>query len=189
MNHTTLQCQDPIVFQSVWERVMKDKPNPIVIGSAPKKPVPTPVPTQVPPLCFGELQQADILEKALVATVDSLEDFQKLEKQLPHRCKSALHPLIQQCKKRKNQLDTAYFLLKGEYYTNYHPQTTPVPADQRLRHRFIQGQKWQVIYQKTAFACEDSCLTSLFLLLELAMKEEVLALHSLIETVIWLKHN
>lgn len=195
-----LQCQDPKVFEAVWARVMEGKPNPIALKQT--RPIQTPAipqetgnqskdllyrspPETVP--CLGLESQAPFLLEALCACYLALEAFGKLEKQLPQKLKPALIPLVSARKKQFNQLETAYFLLTGENASIPASLTlpAPVPADARLRHCFRQAQLWQGYYQKSAFQVEDPCLTSLYLMLESAMKEEVKEIHALVEGVFW----
>lgn len=195
-----LQCQDPAVFQAVWARVMEGKPNPIALKPIQTPAIPQQTANQSKDLlyrqaetlpCLGAEDQASFLSSALFASLQTLEEFRKLEKQLPQKLKPALLPLVSARKKQFNQLETAYFLLMGE--NTPYPSTldcpAPVPADQRLRHCFRQAQIWQGLYQKSAFQTQDSCLTSLYLLLESAMKEEVHSLHQLVEGLFWLRNR
>ncbi len=185
---TQLAQNEVAKFEAVWSRVMAGKPNPIV--SAREKCVPSPKPEAQYP-CFGEASAQDFLLQAVKACLEALEDFQKLEKQLPQKLKPAVLTLSTARKKQLNQLDTAYFLLTGQQASPPMTlaQSAPVPADQRLRHRFRQAQQWQSLFQKQAFTTEDACLTTLFLNLELAMKEELTRLHSLVEAVFWMKQG
>lgn len=196
-----LVCQDQEKFEAVWARVMEGKPNPIIV----KKTKETTCTGTITPessikkeekiLCFGEQSAQTLLAQGISAQVKALEDMKKLEKQLPQSLKPQVVCLITQRKKQLNQLETAYFLLVGEDYRINHPETLeyihpkPVPADLRLRHLFREAQVWQAIYQKAAFSSFDSCLTTLFLQLESALKEEVISLHTLVEAVFWLRHK
>ncbi len=187
-----LQCQDPAVFEAVWGRVMAGKPNPIAVGrgDVPAKVAPSAV-KENPLPCLDAEEEREFLEKALLSTLETLEEFGKLEKQLPQKLKPALAPLYSARKKEFNQLETAYFLLMGENtpYPSTLDYAVPVPADKRLRHCFRQAQRWQGEFQKSALRTGDSCLTSLYLMLETAMKEEVLGLHALVEGLFWLKNR
>lgn len=182
-----LECQDPEIFQSVWSRVMGGNSSPIALRSTPDLPPVAPATSQL--FCFGQEGGKSVLEEGMWSCADALEDFRKLEKQLPQKLKSSLLPLVQSRKKGYNQLETAYFLMVGENYTITLEESPPVPADQRLRHRFQQGQQWQQRYQEAAFRSQDSCLTTLFLQLEQVMKEEVSGLHQLVQAVFWLKNQ
>lgn len=175
-------------FEAVWSRVMDGKPNPIVSARVKAKERPAPKQEEKYP-CFGEESAQDFLKQAVKSCLEALEDFRKLEKQLPQKLKPAVQTLTTARKKQLNQLDTAYFLLTGQQASPPMTleQSAPVPADQRLRHRFRQAQQWQGLFQKQAFTTEDACLTTLFLNLEMAMKEELTRLHSLVEAVFWMK--
>ncbi|MFI3254855.1 MAG: hypothetical protein R3Y63_11040 [Eubacteriales bacterium] len=182
-----LRLQDEERFQAVWERVMEGKPNPIMVGTVEKKITPPMVATKIS--CFGDMSAKDHLETALSASSLALGDYQKLEKQLPQKLKSALYPLIKEVKREYNQLESAFFLLTGESHppTGSLLQSPPVAADKRLRERFLAAQVGQSNYQKWAFASQDSCFTTLFLQLEIQKKEEVQALQKLIQEFFWLR--
>lgn len=226
-----LLCQNAIHFESVWNRVMEGRTNPIIIKksspsqiSCPSSPDSPNLPTLPSPPspctscslpmdftiidkdsqkeecqatmpCFGDKSQKKMLEQAIFATLDGIEDYKKLENQLPPPLKGEICSLCHEKKKARNQLETAYFLLTGEDFLENTPQTTeyihptPVPADKRLRHRFREAQKWQSIYQKLAFQCQDSCFTTLYLGLERATKEEVATLHKVVEEMFSLKNK
>ncbi len=164
-----LACPDQATFEKVWGRVMAGKPNPIVVGKACEKPT---IPQEAEGLpCFGQESEGAFLTQAIESNAAALEDYEKLDRQLPQKLKPTLQPLVQARKKAENQLTSAYFLLTG---TEFHPVQSleypiPVPADQRLRHRFQEAQRWQGRYQKQAVYTQDTCLTSLYCLLEQGM--------------------
>lgn len=189
METMELQCQDPQVFQAVWARVMEGKPNPIVPRHPPSTTRGCAVPPDHPVFCFGDTEQGNFLQQACQANQDSQEEYRKLEKQVPQRLKPQVSALLQGRKRQKSQLETAYFLLTGQVVALSPVEYAPMPADQRLRQRFRQAQQWQVAFQKQAHVTGDSCFTSLYLLLETGMKEEVLALHDLVEAVFWLRNR
>lgn len=145
-------------------------------------------------LCFGEKSGKNLLAQGILATLEAMEEYKKLEKQLPQKLKPQVQELCGKRKKQLNQLETAYFLLVGEDFLLNHPDTLeyihqkPVPADQRLRRRFREAQIWQGIYQKGAYTSQDSYLTTLFLDLELGMKEETREVHRLVEALFWMKY-
>ncbi len=184
-----LRLQDEERFRAVWERVMEGKPNPIMVGTLEKRQTSPPKPAPPTYSCFGDMSAKENLALALGASSMALEEYQKLERQLPQKLKSALYSLLKDSKKEYNQLESAYFLLTGESYPPAKSlvQSPPVPADRRLRQRFLAAQKGQSNYQKWAFSSDDSCFTSLFLQLELQKKEEVTALQKLIQEFFWLR--
>lgn len=187
-----LICPDQATFASVWARVMEGKPNPIVVGASPQKQPPKAPSGEKPKaFCFADPKEEPLLQEALLASGTAVEDFRKLEKQLPQSLKPLVHGLITRRKKEFNQIETALFLLTGEKTPLPHTTEIPIPvaADRRLRQRFLLAQEWQRRYQKAAFQTEDSCLTTLFLQLESALKEEVKTLHTLVEEVFWLKNR
>lgn len=157
---------------------------------------PTPPKESHPPLpCFDDKKSQTFLEEAILSTVVAIEDYKKLERQLPLNLKNTLLSLSLQKRKQRNQLETAYFLLTGEDFLKNTPNTTeyihptPIAPQKRLRYRFREAQKWQSLYQKAAFRSEDSCLTSLYLQLESSEKEEVTILHAMVEELFCINHK
>lgn len=149
----------------------------------------------VPLPCFDDKKSQPFLEEAILATMIAMEDYKKLERQVPLTLKNTLVSLSLQKRKQRNQLETAYFLLTGEDFLKNTPNTTeyihpsPTVPQTRLRYRFREAQKWQSLYQKAAFRSEDSCLTSLYLQLESTEKEEVTILHTMVEELFCINHK
>lgn len=189
-----LLCQDEVKFQEVWTRVMHGNPNPISIGR-PKENPPQNQTQKEKILCFGDTSAKILLQESLQNNSIALEDYEKLTRQLPQKLRPQIQEIEKQRKIQQNQVETAYFLLTGIDYLQSapnslsytHPQ--PIPADKRLRQRFREAQIWQGLYQKAAFSTQDSCLTTLFLQLEQAMKEETTLIHHLVESLFWMKHR
>lgn len=194
----TLTDQD--AFSSVWNRVMKGRESPIVVGTSVKIAQATPnvtkkisTPSEEKLLCFGEISSQNLLGECILTCSAAVEDYLKLNKQLPQKLKTQSIHLEQQRKQELNQLETAFFLTTGENFLKMNPKTleftpsAPLTPEQRLRLRFQDAQRSQAIYQKAALQSYDSCLTTLFLQLEVAMKEEVAALHALTQEYFWQK--
>lgn len=155
--------------------------------------VPDPLPETTPLPCFGAISVKSLLETALLTTLEGLDAYKKLERQLPYKLKGTLLESLNQRKKILNQLETAYFLLVGEDFLSQNPNTTefiyspPIPADQRIRGLFRQTQELQLLFKKSALETEDVCFTTLFLQLDIELKEEISTLHRILESLFWLR--
>lgn len=179
-----LEILDQKKFQQVWDRVMEGKPSPIVVGPDcnPSPPAPTAKTQSTPPCvpeeptlpCFGIPSESTYVETALAYGKQCLEDYQKLQRQVPKELSQQLRPLCLKAKEAVCRLETAYFLLTGEAFASTTtPSTQPLSPEQRLRKLFQDCQRLQLYYQKTAFLTKDSCLTTLFLQQELSLREEI----------------
>lgn len=217
-----LCCTDPEAFEQVWSRVMGGRSSQITVKSfacenettaeqqrpllpeesmallpriTEERPCSPMVPEENMPTlpCFGEISLKTLLETAILATVDGLEAYKKLERQLPLKLKPILLESLLKRKKVLNQLETSYFLLVGEDFLAQYPATTehlyspPVPADQRLRTLFRKTQELQLLFKQSALETEDVCFTTLFLQVDKELKEEISTLHRLLESLFWLR--
>ncbi len=183
-----LEIADQRKFQQVWERVMKGKPNPIVVGSSGSASqgqsgttpsVCTAETSDLP--CFGVVGESGYVETALGYGRAAVEDYEKLQRQIPRELLGKVQELAVTGKGAVCQLETAYFLLTGDLLPTANQNApTALSPEQRLRKLFRDRQSLQLYYQKTAFLTKDSCVTTLFLQQELALREEVQKIQALL---------
>lgn len=190
----TIAPADPELFAAVWSRVMEGRESPIALGTAkiqskPEKSLPLPAKNPVPTLkvtekilCYGEAVEKGPLSEYISICINSTYEYEKLSTQLPQSLKSTGQALGKQKMEVLSQLETAYFLCFSENIQDIPRNTAqsgPKSLEQRLRALFRQAQIDQTAYQKSALSSQDSCLTTLFLQLELTAREEVSALQAL----------